>query len=485
YSLRSLQIVYGMAFMALVVIAGVVGTVGLSLSGHGSREAQRVGTLLQAVEHTRGDLFRQMKEVFDYHFLQDPDAIRQYRDYSARMAEKFGTLAEVAGSEDESAAIERLIAAYAAVRARTDEIMDRNSGAFSDAERLALFDTELEGNYLSAAEGAFDAAEAVFVLARARLESEIGHLLWVALAVLLVPIALAALLLLLARGFLQRAFVTPLSEVLQVMSAFGAGQLDRRVPEHGAAEMVALQQAINRMADDLAHSREALVRSEKQATLGALVPVVAHNIRNPLAGIRATAQVLGGPDLSDDVRDGFTGIIGAVDRLENWLGSLLSYLNPLQPKKDDHDLGACVDNALALLEPRLAEKQVAIRREGWDAPVRAAFDGHLVEQAIYGLLANAVEASPEGGTVTVSVRYFDGEARLDIADDGPGLPFAPSPRGLFPGPTTKTYGSGLGIPFAFKICDLHDGRLAFAAAAGGGTQVTLALPAAPAARDSS
>jgi hypothetical protein len=56
YSLRSLQIVYGMAFMALVVIAGVVGTVGLSLSGHGSREAQRVGTLLQAVEHTRGDL---------------------------------------------------------------------------------------------------------------------------------------------------------------------------------------------------------------------------------------------------------------------------------------------------------------------------------------------------------------------------------------------------------------------------------------------
>ena len=74
--------------------------------------------------------------------------------------------------------------------------------------------------------------------------------------------------------------------------------------------------------------------------------------------------------------------------------------------------------------------------------------------------------------------------QLTIDDQGPGLPFEPSPDGAFPGPTTKTYGSGLGIPFAYKICDLHDGQLDFTRAANGGTRATVTIPAAAASANS-
>ena len=102
-------------------------------------------------------------------------------------------------------------------------------------------------------------------------------------------------------------------------------------------------------------------------------------------------------------------------------------------------------------------------------------DRHLIEQALYGLLANAVDASPDGARLSVAAGARDGASWLAIEDQGPGLPFEPR-QGAFPGPSTKAFGSGLGIPFAFKVSELHDGALRFAEASGGGTRVTLSLP---------
>ncbi len=482
-SLRSLQTVYGLAFLVLILITGVVGVVSVGLSEHGAQEARRIGMLLRIVQEVRGDLYRQTKEVFDFHFLSDPEAPEQYREYGARLDAHFQELSQLADSPGEGEAIDRMVAAYEEVRADTDAIMAGRSDIIAEVGRLELFDTRLEGRRLSAVETRFDAAERLFLIAQENLEMRIQGWVRLALALMLAPIALAAALLLLARGFLQRAVVTPLAQVLDTMTAYGAGRLDHRAPEGGAAEMVALQRAINRLAGDLAHSREALVRSEKQATLGALVPVVAHNIRNPLASIRATAQVSLNPSLPEDLHEAFSGILGAVDRLENWLGSLLSYLNPLDARKAPHRLSDCADQALGLLEPRLGEKALSIERRAaggsaaWGQDAMTPLDAHLVEQALYGLLGNAVEASPEGARLTLTAGSGDGECWLRIEDQGPGLPFEPSPEGQFPGPSTKAYGSGLGIPFAFKICDLHEGRLAFDRPPEGGTSVTITLPA--------
>lgn len=477
-SLRSLQTLYGLAFLALVVIAGVVGVTGLVLNERLTTEALRIDRLQQVAEEARGDLYRQTKEVFDYHFLGDPQAAAQYRSYAGRLDEKLAEMERLATQPDERAAVADLIAAYGIAREQADAIMARASGAIAESEKLALFDTEFEESGLTSVEFALDAADQIFLIGKQDLDNRIAQVTWLALAVLLIPIGLAALLLLFARGFLQRAFVRPLSDLLAAMTKFGAGDLDHQVEEQGAAEMVELQQAINRMADEVAHSRAALVKSEKQAALGALVPMVAHNIRNPLASIRATAQLLTPAADQAEAGKAAKSILGAVDRLSDWLTALLSYLDPERAHRIDASLAECADHALEMLAPRLVEKAITVEKSDWPNSDRIALDTHLMEQALYGLLSNAAEASPDGGALTLRVGTEARESWLTIEDQGPGLPFEPSPAGSIPGPTTKTYGSGLGIPFAYKICDLHDGRLDYGPADHGGTRVTVAIPIA-------
>lgn len=475
-SLKTLQMLYGLALLALVVVAGVVGTAGLVLNEQWAAEAARIERLQQVAEEARGDLYRQTKEMFDFHFLADPQALGQYQAYASRIDEKLGLMATLADGAEETGAVERVSSAYQAARASADAIMERPSGTVTEAEKLALFDTEYEEASLTGVEVALDSADQVFLLGKRRLEQRVTGATRLALAVLLVPIGLAAALLLFARSFLQRAFVGPLSELLAAMRRFGAGDLDHRVAEHGASEMIDLQRGINRMADEVAHSRGRLIRSEKQAALGALVPVIAHNIRNPLASIRATAQLMQLPETDAESSENIRGILGAVDRLSNWLTALLSYLNPQKAHRIDATLADCADHALTLLAPRLTEKSLHLERRDWPSSESTALDTHLMEQAIYGLLANAVDASPENASLTVSVGSNAETCWLTIEDDGPGLPFEPSPQGAFPGPSTKTYGSGLGIPFAYKICELHDGELVFRPGTTSGTNATISVP---------
>ena len=99
---------------------------------------------------------------------------------------------------------------------------------------------------------------------------------------------------------------------MKATAEISAGNLEHKVPETGAAELVTLSREINKMADELQNSRDALVRTEKQAAMGLLVPMLAHNIRNPLASIRATAQVIDVPINDVDMRESVNGIINTV-----------------------------------------------------------------------------------------------------------------------------------------------------------------------------
>ena len=100
-SLRTLQTLYGLAFLALVVIAGVVGTTGLVLNERLTSEALRLNRLQQVAEDARGDLYRQTKEIFDYHFLGDPQAVEQYRGYAGRLDQKLAEMESLATMANE------------------------------------------------------------------------------------------------------------------------------------------------------------------------------------------------------------------------------------------------------------------------------------------------------------------------------------------------------------------------------------------------
>ena len=476
YSLRALQLIYSLAFILLLLVSAVGGRLAFEASERSSLESQRVGHLIQTVELIRGDLYRQLKEVFDYHFLDDADADQEYQDLGNRLEDNFQILRNIAITADEKISIQRLIDAYRIVNLRIEKIMALPPGKIAQADRLSILDTELEGEDLNALEATFTATENLFLIAQTESQLKIKRLIQTALVLVILPIVVAAGLLLVARSFLQNAFVRPLADLLNSMSIFGRGDLGHRAKERGANEMLLLQRAVNHMADDLNQSREAVIRTEKQAALGALVPVMAHNIRNPLASIRATAQVSNVPELSDETRQSLTDIVGAVDRLETWLHSLLNLLNPLKPILAECLLSDCADNALSLLAPKLAEKNISVQKIRWQLTVKTMLDSRLIEQAVYGLISNATEASPQNGKIILAMECQPAHVELLIEDQGSGISPELTRKGLFPGPTTKTQGSGLGIPFAYKECDLHGGTLQFGKSGFGGTRGIISVP---------
>lgn len=476
YSLRSLQLIYGFAFLLLLSVSAIGGLLAFQASERSSMEAQRVGTLLKTVELTRGDLYRQLKEVFDFHFLQDADADVEFDELGKRSQTHFETLQTLAVTDEERIAIEELIKTYQTVNNTIIKIMSLQRGQIPQSEKLVLLDTELEGENLSDLEAAFGATEHLFVVAQTELQSNVKHLIQTALALLLLPILIAAALLLFARIFLDKAFVKPLANILSSMQIFGKGNLKHHAIEQGANEMVDLQRAINDMASELEKSRSDLIQNEKEAALGALVPVIAHNIRNPLASIRATAEVSNLSTLSPEIHQSFTDIIGAVDRLEKWILSLFNFLDPSKPDFQICQIQQCVDNALSLIPWNSLSKEISIAKTNWDNPSQIRLDINLMEQAIYGLITNAIEASPTNTEIRLTVDSDQNSMELTIEDDGSGFLFEPGQITNLRGPTTKAHGSGLGIPFAHKVCELHNGHLSFENRKNFGTSVTISLP---------
>lgn len=471
-SLRALAVSFAAGSLLLVLATVAVGGVGLVLWQRATEASLRLTSLVEELQAVRGGLYRQMKEVFDAAFLADADAARQYRALSAQVEERLQRLRQLAGDSPERLAVARVEAAYRAVRARTDPLMAGSAGPDS-----GMLDAELERGSLRSLDAALDDIEGALRVQGEALAQRRDFVRRSWLLLLGLPLGVTVLALLAARLVLERAVLRPLQHLRQATVRISHGELSHPAPVAGARELADLARAINGMAGELARSRESLVRAEKQASLGELVPVLAHNIRNPLASIRATAQVLGDGHQDAELLDGLRGIIATTDRLERWTHALLSYLNPLQPQRVPLAAGTLADALVQLLGARAAARGVVLDLDGWARETILPVDPQLLEQALHGLLLNALEAAPPGTRVALSLRRSGAMVVVEIADEGPGMPFEPAVQGLAPGPSTKPRGTGLGIPFAAKVCDVHGGRLQLRGATPHGTVARLELPA--------
>ncbi|MCE9632644.1 MAG: HAMP domain-containing histidine kinase [Methylophilales bacterium] len=478
-SLRDLLLAHELIFLLLVILAGTAGGYGIHLWRVASSESVRISQLTEEIQQTRGDLYRQMKELFDAQFLEDNEAKGEYERYTVGIEQHFRQLLHLAKGNDELSAITNMHAAYNEFLAQTQDLFNHvlPPDAVHQTDLKKKLNGELELKVLHQYESVTRHAENLL----AHKQEQVRHNLYIAdraaTIILAIPMLLGIALLLFSRTFLQRAIARPIAAVLRATQEISTGKLQHRAPEIGTTELAQLGLAINRMADDLAHSQEALIKSEKQAAQGALVPVLAHNIRNPLASIRATAQVADDPGLDLNIRQSLSDIIATVDRLERWTGALLAYLHPLKPQITSTTLLTLVDGALSLLQAKLKERNIKIDAAELDVSLKA--DVHLMEQAIYNLLLNAIDASPHNSIIEVMGAEHMGFVSLRITDQGSGIPFTPENttknNALTPGPTTKKMGTGLGIPFAFKVCEAHHGTLAFKVGENGGTTVTMSF----------
>lgn len=477
-SLKDLLLIHELAFIFLILLAATSGAIGIYLWGNSSQESNRINSLVTEVQQTRGDLYRQMKELFDAYFLDDLGAHAEYNNFTISVEKHFVQLKKITVGNAEKTAINDLHASYKEFVLETSSLFDQSRGVNNDATKNAIkraLNSGLETGLFKRYEDILAHTESLLSQKQSELDKQLIDTKRISTILLVIPLILAVLLLMFSRVFLKRAIVKPINGVLKATAEISAGNLTHRAPEEGVAELAAVSKAVNDMADQLGLSQEALVRTEKQAAQGLLVPMLAHNIRNPLASIRAVAQVMDDPENSTETNEYLLGIINTVDRLERWTGALLAYLLPLKPQPNNTSFKDIIEGALAPLQQKIKEKSIEVLLPSWRKNNTIFTDQHLLEQVIYNLLLNAIDASSKAGKLEIRLNIAQQVYELQLLDNGCGMPFTPDPSAIS-APTTKRFGTGLGIPFAFKVCDALGGELKYEARPEGGTVITILLP---------
>lgn len=221
--------------------------------------------------------------------------------------------------------------------------------------------------------------------------------------------------------------------------------------------------------------QQELVASQSLAAVGELAATVAHEIKNPLAGISGAIQILAEGTPPQDARRGvMKEILDQIERLDRTVRDLLIFARPATPAREEVDLVDSLLRAWSLLSAQPAAAGVQFSVEGASG-VRVTADPHLLHQVWTNLFQNAVEAMPRGGALTVRVQAGP-PAAVEVGDTGAGIPADQLERVFKPFYTTKTRGTGLGLAITRKNLEAHGGRIRAERRPSGGTIFHVEMP---------
>lgn len=310
-------------------------------------------------------------------------------------------------------------------------------------------------------------ADATFLAAANRVRT---RLLWIGALGLLLSLGLAALV---ARGLTR-----PISNLVRWSESVGRGGLDQPAPAGGGGEIGVLGRTLERMRIEI----EARDREQRTMVAG-----VAHELRNPLAGVKLYSDLLAQDDtLGDGARTRLATIRRELDHLDAVIDQFLSYARPTAAAPE----AVAVDPLLRELADWVRVQadakgvQVKVEAPSTSTGTRVWVDPTQLRQMLHNLLRNAIEATPASGSVALSVENSAELAAIDVADEGPGLSGEVVGRVFEPFFTTKKAGAGLGLAIVQRLALLNHGRVEAANRPGGGARFRLSLPLAVVGQDS-
>ena len=207
-----------------------------------------------------------------------------------------------------------------------------------------------------------------------------------------------------------------------------------------------------------------------------MAAVVAHEVRNPLAGIRGGAQVI--RDLvphGSDAADLAAEIVARVDSLNAVVEDILVFARPRPLRRAAIDVDAFLRDVTGTFRQDPACHGVRVDVET-DSGLSVSADLDQLRHVLINLLVNAAQAMPAGGAIRVSARGENGAIAIEVADNGPGVPEEARAHLFEPFYTTKARGTGLGLPTARRFVEAHGGTLELVDGADGGTIARLRLP---------
>jgi signal transduction histidine kinase len=278
----------------------------------------------------------------------------------------------------------------------------------------------------------------------------------------------------------------PMVELQKKMELVGKGNLNVTVTfAHRNDEVGDLGRNFNQMVQQLRDSRQEIERlhrtqmsrAEHLATLGELATGLAHEIRNPLAGIAGVIEIVG-RDLpaSSPARAVVKDVRLEIGRISRTLTDLLETARPRHPEVRRSNLNTTVEHAVMLARQQVLSRPITIELQK-DADLQEVeHDSDQIHQVLLNLLLNAVQAVEKTGTVRVEISSREDCACVVVTDDGRGIAPQNLPHIFRPFYTTKSDGSGLGLSLAQRIVEDHHGRIEVTSAVGKGSQFTVRLP---------
>ena len=293
---------------------------------------------------------------------------------------------------------------------------------------------------------------------------------------------------LLAVGLLSYFILRPVRSLAAATRRIAAGDLSHTIPIHSNDELGDLTRAFNRMVQELSRTQDELLRSEKLVSLGRLSAGVAHEIRNPLNAMKGAIVHLQRRRSDDPLIKEYTQLVSEeIDRLNTFVTEFLCFARQAPPKRVPTDLTQLISSTQQLFEKQALEKRIRFHNRFSPELPLLAVDPHQMEQVLVNLMVNAMDAMPGGGDITFSTFFVRGSmetgiqglVRIEIRDNGCGIPEDILADIFDPFFSTKETGTGIGLPLSLSIVENHGGRMTVRPREQTGTKATIELPVAP------
>jgi signal transduction histidine kinase len=284
--------------------------------------------------------------------------------------------------------------------------------------------------------------------------------------------------------WLTAMFSRPVEVLAEAANKVADGDWTTRVPVSSNDEFGDLAQAFNAMTHELTEQREKLVQSERVAAWRELARRLAHELKNPLFPLQITVENLVrartlAPDEFDEIfRESSTTLLAEISNLKTIIGRFSDFSKMPKPQVQPVALNDVVRGVVSLHQAQIEKhvKPISLRVDAPQPGPTVSADPDLLHRALSNLVLNAVDAMPEGGTITIRVRSDGDRARLEVGDTGTGLTPEERDRLFTPYYTTKQHGTGLGLAVVQSVISDHHGTISVKSEAGHGTTFIIQLP---------
>lgn len=248
-----------------------------------------------------------------------------------------------------------------------------------------------------------------------------------------------------------------------------------------AEELREAYQTLHRQTDLIIEKEEQLRRAERLSTLGELAAGISHEIRNPLASIKGSAEILLDPATPPERRREFASLmLNEVNRLNEVVENYLRLARFQRLNQEKVNINDVIERMLQITDVQLKRKHVSVKAHLTPNLPDVSLDVSQVEQALLNLVLNAVAAMPDGGELSLTSSLHNAEDAdkivIELKDTGMGIAPEDLPRVFDPFFTTRSDGTGLGLSIVRRTLKAHGGTIEVSSELGKGTRVTFALP---------